>query len=107
MMGLGRLMCGAQVPCVQDARYSRCCDVSSSIWMPIEASLRRAISRAISRGTTYTRRSTAAPPPLERGPVPDHVLGGQGLVREAHVHDRGGMALGGSQVDEPPLAEHV
>src|SRR2546422_301544 len=37
----------------------------------------------------------------------DHVLGGQGLVREAHVHDGRGMPLGGGQVDEAALAEDV
>ena len=36
-----------------------------------------------------------------------NVLGRQGLVREAHVHDAGGMSLGGSEIDEPPLAQDI
>src|SRR5438445_11672330 len=37
----------------------------------------------------------------------DHVLDGQGVVREAHVHDGRGMPVGGGQVDEASLAEAV
>jgi hypothetical protein len=39
------------VPSSQDARYLACSSVSSSIAMPIVASLRRAISLSISSGT--------------------------------------------------------
>ncbi len=44
---------------------------------------------------------------LELVGVRDDVLGRQGLVREAHVHDGGGMPLGGREVDEPALADQV
>ena len=37
--------------------------------------------------------------------VLDGPLGGQGLGGEAHVHDRGGVALGGGEVDEAAFAE--
>src|SRR2546422_10110998 len=44
----------AQVPWVQDVRYARCSAVSSSVSTPIDASLRRALSASISRGTPGT-----------------------------------------------------
>ena len=36
-----------------------------------------------------------------------HVLGRQGLVGEAHVHDRRRVALGRAQVDQPALGDQV
>src|SRR5205823_6979981 len=38
--------------------------------------------------------------------VLDHVLGAQGLVGEAHVHHRAGMAFGAGEIDQPAFAEH-
>ncbi len=38
---------------------------------------------------------------------PREVLGGQGLQREGDVHDRGGMALGGGQVDHAAAGQEV
>ena len=40
-----------QVPWSQEARYFSCASVSVSMLTPLEASLRRAISRSISSGT--------------------------------------------------------
>src|SRR5205085_7547931 len=40
--------------------------------------------------------------PLQPGWVLRKVLRRERLVREAHVHHRGGMALGRGEVDEPP-----
>src|SRR5207253_1129301 len=40
---------------------------------------------------------------LEPGGVAHHPLGHQGLVGEAHVHDRGGVTFGRPQVHQPPL----
>ena len=36
-----------------------------------------------------------------------HVLGAQGLVGEAHVHDAGRMPLGRRQVYQPPLCQQM
>ena len=46
-------------------------------------------------------------PRLELGMVARDVLGRQRLVGEAHVHDRGRVALGGAEVDQPPLGDQV
>src|SRR3990172_1917774 len=43
----------------------------------------------------------------ERAAPPPQPLGGQGLVGEGHVHHFGGMAFGGSEVDQPPLGDHM
>src|SRR5579859_4360451 len=45
--------------------------------------------------------------PLELAGVPGHVLGAERLVGEAHVHHRSRVPLGGGQVDEPALREHM
>ena len=68
--------------------------------MPIAASLRLAISRSTSLGREWTSLASL---PL----CVDHVLGGERLVGEAHVHDGARVALGGGQVDQAALAEHV
>src|ERR1700722_1234665 len=39
--------------------------------------------------------------------VLDHVIGGQGLVGEAHVHHRRGMALCSCEVDETTVAKEI
>src|SRR4249919_233615 len=44
---------------------------------------------------------------LEASVVLGHVLGGERLVREAHIHDRRRVPLRGGQVHEPPLREQV
>src|SRR5450759_28576 len=44
---------------------------------------------------------------LQLGMVSGDVLGAERLVREAHVHDRGGVALGGAEVHEPALGDQV
>src|SRR5688572_17834862 len=46
-------------------------------------------------------------PRLELGVVQRDVFGRQRLVGEAHVHDRRGVALGRSQVDQPALGDEV
>ena len=46
-------------------------------------------------------------PRLELGVVLRDVLGREGLVGEAHVHDRGRMALGGAEVDQPAFGDQV
>ena len=38
---------------------------------------------------------------------PGHVLGGEGLVGKAHVHDTGWMPLCSGQIDQTALAEEV
>ena len=79
------------------ARYFAWTSVSWSISMPFEASFSRAISSSISRGPG----GPSSPGLVVLG----HVLGGERLVGEAHVHHRGRVALGGRQVDQPPLGE--
>src|SRR6476661_2788968 len=38
---------------------------------------------------------------------PNHVLGGEGLIRERHVHHTRGVALGGGEIHEPAVGEHA
>src|SRR5919199_773925 len=45
--------------------------------------------------------------PLELACMVDDELGGERLVREAHVHHRRGVALGRAEVDEPPVGDEV
>src|SRR5262249_32822622 len=56
-----RAEAAAYVPWVQEARYASCSAVRVSIWTSIDASLSRAISSSMSRGTTYTFRSRRLP----------------------------------------------
>ena len=44
---------------------------------------------------------------LELGVMLGDVLGAQRLVREAHVHDRGRMSLGRTEVDQPALRDEM
>ncbi len=44
---------------------------------------------------------------VQRGVVGGHVLGRERLAGEAHVHDRGRMALGRAEVDQPALGQQV
>src|SRR5262245_44166005 len=53
------------------------------------------------------RRRHAVDLVLELGVVLHDVLGGKRLVREAHVHDGGGMALGRAEVHEAALRDEV
>src|SRR5579872_3204463 len=44
---------------------------------------------------------------LKLGRVLDQIFDGESLIGEAHVHDRCGMAFGGSEVDEATVAEEI
>ena len=44
---------------------------------------------------------------LERRGMLHHVLGAEGLIGEAHIHDAGGMPFGRSQVDEPSFSKDI
>ena len=75
-----------------------CSAVSWSISTPIEAELQPGdvgvqLRRDAVHGGAQVRR------------VLDQVLGRQRLVRERHVHHRGGVALGRAEVHQPPLRQ--
>ena len=70
--------------------------------MPMLAILRRGdLLSSIWRGTG---EPSSSPPLFDAHARP---LGRERLVGEAHVHHRGGVALGGREVDEPALGQQV
>ena len=88
------------VPCCQDDTYSSC---SGVIVVEHDAHRRQLQPRHLG----VDRLGDAVHARLELGVVLRHVLRGQRLVREAHVHHRGRVALGGAQVDEAALGDEV
>ena len=66
---------------------------------PSAASFRRATSRSIASGTGGRRAPGRA--------RAHEVLDDERLQGERHVHDRGGMALAGGEVDDAPGGEQV
>ena len=82
-----------------EARYLTCSAVRVSMPTPMVASLSLATQASISAGRC---RLWARACLLLDGP-----FGGEGLNGEAHVHDGGGVAVGGGEVDQAAFAKDL
>ncbi len=87
-----------QVPISQEARYFSCSGVKTSIWMPIAANLRRAISLS-----TFLGQSVHIP--AEPFALLDQEFRSQCLIGKTHVHYGGGVTFGGCKVNQAPLSQ--
>jgi hypothetical protein len=61
---------------------------------------------------SFTGRSTSSMDsgtrrPFSQGRIFDDPLSGEGLHCEGHIHDLGGLAVAGGQIDQSALGNHV